>query len=174
MSYDFRLFKLSEGVTIEDAVGADEPEEGAPGPRPTMLIEGAEREAVIATIAAFDPTAERFQGASCVEFTATEGDSGVQVAVYEREISATIPYWHRDEKAREILDGMLHLLGSMSRAAGLIIYDPQLGRALDPGADLDAVLSAYGHTRGAMDETMQDPEAGDGIQPERRPWWKFW
>jgi hypothetical protein len=71
---------------------------------------------------------------------------------------------------------------------GFTIYDLQLDRAIDPQADLEAMLESAEHTRARLRELGIPPGSSAGSKANapapgspdppapqpRRPWWRFW
>ncbi len=94
--------------------------------------------------------------------------SGIQVMLFDDEAAITVPYWHEGGMAADVFRRMMALAAVITRESGLVAYDPQLGKAIDPVADIEQMVATYG----AMVATMTAHRQQHSRQS--KPWWKFW
>ncbi|NOT40914.1 MAG: hypothetical protein HOP13_10510 [Alphaproteobacteria bacterium] len=180
MSYDLRFFTPRPGVDVHDIVGNEDGEGPAQGKR-NPVAEANKRKLADALIAhdarlelfkpdfaaianlhkmRVDEAHERFRH---LELNATA--SGIQITLTDDSASLTIPYWHKGDDARRVLEQAWGLIEIVCRETNYEVFDGQLDRVIDVNA-FDDVLRSYAGTTQRM-------EALIGRAP-KKPWWKFW
>lgn len=114
-----------------------------------------------------DEARERFRQ---LELSGPDDGSGVRITIDDDHALVTVPDRHRGDAAREAFGEVSGYLRVLAREGGLLAYDPQLERVVDPDEDFEAMLAAYGEGAGPHDRVTAD------LAPERkpRPWWKLW
>ncbi|MFG0285238.1 MAG: hypothetical protein ACF8R7_12515 [Phycisphaerales bacterium JB039] len=161
MSYDLRLFRTADGVSLETLTEAIElhAEDDGPNPAPMLRpISNGELATLHAALRAAEPslegpTDELFGG----------DDLPITISLMSDEVGYSIPYWYEGAEARETVMRIAALL-AICREHGLRIYDPQIGREIiDPQAELAQITDVYTYGTRSLRSVLA-----------RRPWWKFW
>lgn len=150
MSYDLHLVALGPGEDLIDVAAQDEDPE-----REETVADLARRDRVVAALLAAAPGLERSDSELGVELTDVELE--VEVSVFGRTAAVSVPYDRRDARAK--LERVAEMLRILREVGGYAIFDPQLGRAMDPDRDLADALTVY----------VAEPEAAS-----HKPWWKVW
>ena len=161
MSYDLYLFKPRPGIepsiTAEALFARDSDELDKDVASP---IEWHSRRAIASALIKQNPRFDVFpselagalaategsameEPAEYIELSDTEDDTGIQVSVFEEEISVTVPYWHSGEAAEAVFHKVWKYLEAIQRIAGCHTYDPQLGRLVNLNTDFNDVVSVY-------------------------------
>jgi len=78
-----------------------------------------------------------------LELDETEADNGIQITLYDDKANITIPFWHRDEKAKQVFGEIWTYLSLLEKETGFITVDPQIGKVLNLSDDLPEVLEVY-------------------------------
>lgn len=102
-----------------------------------------------------------------IELNSPEDGNGIQISLYDDTASLAIPYWHQNEKAKQVWLEAWPYLECLQRHGGLSIYDPQLEEILDLSEDLDEVVKVYSWAGGALDQAVEAAKS-------KKPWWKVW
>jgi hypothetical protein len=94
---------------------------------------------------------------------------------YSNHVSVQIPYHYEGKEAEQIFGALASCL-QRARDQGLTVYDPQLGRVINPKQDLPEILktNAYGVGTLRAVTPMQPPGQSRSRIETRKPWWKFW
>jgi len=100
-----------------------------------------------------------------IELNTPEGSGGIQITIYDTEVSVTVPYWHHGAAARHIFQEIWNYLQILEREGNYFTYDPQLERVLNLNTDFDSVLKIY--------EGVSN-QFGNPAQLATRRWWQIW
>jgi hypothetical protein len=163
MSYDFRLFLPQPGV--DPLVTAqEEPDEETEeiNPGPPVPAKEARKQSIAAALMKANPALTvfqfgfdeiaRFQGITVeearvrfrhVELNGPDDGNGIQITLFDDGASVTVPYWHKDEKARAVFTEIWEYLEVIQSVAGYQIYDPQIERIIDLASDLEDAVECY-------------------------------
>jgi hypothetical protein len=163
MSYDFRLFLPQPGVDplVTAQVEPDE-ESDEINPGPPVPAKEARKRAIADALNKADPSLEvfqfgfdeiaKFQKISVdearlrfrhMELNGPEGGPGIQITLFDDEASLTVPYWHKDKKAKTVFAQIWEYLKAIQRVGAYQIYDPQLECIVDLDADLEKATKCY-------------------------------
>lgn len=182
MSYDFRLCLPQNGVSREEIATADSEDFDVSAPVP--LKEERKRRLAAALIAKnpmLEPFAFGFEEIASfekitveeaknkhrhIELNGPEDSNGIQIALFDDEVSLTVPYWHQGPAARRVFEEIWSYLEIIQREGGFFAYDPQIERVVDLETDFEASLACY--DRVSRDVARQFPK-----QPSKK-WWEFW
>jgi hypothetical protein len=63
--------------------------------------------------------------------------------LFDDVASLTVPYWHKDRKAQTVFAQIWEHLKVIHEVGGYQIYDPQIGRIVNLGSDLDEMTKRY-------------------------------
>jgi hypothetical protein len=96
-----------------------------------------------------------------IELNPPEGDLVIQITINDNNAILTIPYWYRDEQAKQVFHDLMEYLKIIRRTAGYFVYDPQTDKAFDPLTTKIEGLDIYLQTTRQIGNTS-------------KPWWKFW
>jgi hypothetical protein len=163
MSYDFRLFLPQPGVDpLVTAQAEPDEETDEINPGPPVPAKEARKRAIADALMKADPALEvfqfgfeeiaRFQKISVdeaklrnrhMELNGAEGGPGIQITLFDDGASLTVPYWHKDKKAKAVFAQIWEYLKIIQRVAGYQIYDPQLEGILNLTSDLDKATRCY-------------------------------
>jgi hypothetical protein len=94
--------------------------------------------------------------------------TGIQITLFDDEAAITVPYWHDSAVATAVFKRMTAQAAVITRESGLVAYDPQLGKAIDPVADFERMVATYGTMVATMTAHRQQHSR------QGKPWWKFW
>ena len=169
MSYDLDFYLPAPGTDLSailNSVHADENESGDPDPKLIQRIDGAARERLAASVkdALPDGDWEDFRSDQVVEVTCTTEGRGFQVCAYETRVAMHAPYWASGRDGVETVKAMISIVRAL-QDQGLVCYDPQLDKELDPSADISDMISLFCNTSDML---------GHGPTRPSKPWWKFW
>jgi hypothetical protein len=114
-----------------------------------------------------DEARERFQH---VELNGPEDGNGIQITVFGKWATVTVPYWHHGPTADSVWSEIWRYLEVLSSVGDLRIYDPQLDRQLDLATDRAEVVRTYEHTVTATQRATADA----ATSPPKRRWWRLW
>jgi hypothetical protein len=163
MSYVFRLFLQQPGVDplvmaqIEPDEESDEINPGPPVPakelRKKLIADGLMKA---------DPSLEVFQFGfeeiaklqnisvdeaklrfRHMELNGREDGPGIQITLLDDGASLTVPYWHKDKKAKAVFAQIWGYLKIMQRVGGYQIYDPQMECIVKLASDLEKATKCY-------------------------------
>jgi hypothetical protein len=190
MSYDLHLFLPVSGMDLlECAVASQEEanEEAVDGPLDPAAEERKRR--VLAALGSALPHFEPFpfdhseiaklDGISeevarrrfrHVELNGPEDGGGIQITVFDRHASITVPYWHSGERASVVFREIWAALAVLEREGGFRTYDPQLEQVIRLQDDFNRVLSQYAHVVDYLQRVTQESSR----ETPKKPWWKFW
>ncbi len=178
MSYDLHFFTPRPGVDVHDIVEVDE--DRARGRRDPKT-EAKKRKVAEALLAHdkrlelfkpdFDQVAklhkmridEAYERFRDLELNNTQ--SGIQIQLYDDGAALSIPYWHKGDAARRVLDQAWAAIEIVCRETGYEVFDPQLDRIIDVNA-FDDVLATYASATARMEGMVG--------RAAKKPWWKFW
>jgi len=163
MSYDFRLFLPQPGV--EPLVTAQiEPDEESDdiNPGPPVTAKETRKRAIADALMETDPVFEvfqfgleeiaKFQNISVdeakvrwrhMELNGPEDGPGIQITLLDDGALLTVPYWHKDKKAKAVFAQIWEYLKVIQRVGGYQIYDPQMECIVNLGSDLDKAIKRY-------------------------------
>jgi hypothetical protein len=170
MSYDFRLFMSQPGVdplvTAQSETG-DEDEEINLGP--AVPAKEARKQSIAAALMNVNPAMQIFQFGfkeiarrqsitleeakerfRHLELNGSEDSNGIQVTLFDDTASLSVPYWHRDKKAKLVFLEIWSYLKAIQEEAGYQIYDPQLECIIDLPLDLEKATSCYANVVGRI------------------------
>jgi hypothetical protein len=188
MSYDFRLFVAQPGVDpLETAQSeADEEcEEINPGPLVTAkevrkrtiadallkansdltVFQFGFEEIAKSQSISVDEVKLRFRH---IELNGPDDGPGIQIVLFDDGASLTVPYWHKDQKAKTVFAQIWECLTVIQHVGGYQIYDPQLERIVHLASDLEKVTGRY------SDVMKRVMGLAGNDQEGKHPWWKFW
>jgi hypothetical protein len=87
-----------------------------------------------------------------------EGDSGIQITLWDDAADVTFPHWHSGEQAEDVLRQVWEFAEALEKWGAFVTFDPQLERTLDLQYDFGDVLEAYRKgPRSAHDHTASTP-----------------
>lgn len=172
MSYDFRLCLPQAGRSREETVQAEGEESATAAADPVAELV---KERVAAALTAHDPGLERSRcdfdetarpeeitaeeakrSSRHIEFNTPADGPGIQIQLFDREASVTVPYWHTRKTAAAVFDKAFGYLRIMVRTGGYFVFDPQLGRVLDLQKDLPECAAAYTGATSRVASAMGD------------------
>jgi hypothetical protein len=78
-----------------------------------------------------------------IELNGPDGGNGIQIELFDDGASLTVPYWHKDEKAKAVFAEIWDYLKVVHRVAGYQIYDPQMDCIVDLASGLDKPVERY-------------------------------
>ena len=160
MSYDLALFRLPEGADpaeffdqLQEAEEQNALDEEAGGSVPLDGSTGERLQKIADSLKSGRPGFEQFEPSSPVPWIELT-DEGLlaQVMISERAVHITVPYFR--PKAKEMLALVADRIDRLSRDAGFVAFDSQLGR-LVTASEMSALETQYRE----MDQHL---------------WWKFW
>jgi hypothetical protein len=160
VSYDLYALRVPTGMTVEDALEAQEEEVDR---KPTST-ERAAMERLADALTEVDPNAERFDGGDLIELTG----EAVQVSVFATSAGLSVPYWFDEAEADPVLERALEYARVLREAGGYTIYDPQLGETLDDDSSARLLGESYSPGRNAVRRLESEAEH------PARPRWQFW
>lgn len=87
--------------------------------------------------------------------------------------SINVAYWHKGERADDVMQSVIDLIGEIQQATGWILFDPQEGEVV---TDLSALSSGSSREMDRVARWAEDNLSAprDTGAPAKRPWWKFW
>jgi hypothetical protein len=163
MSYDFRLFLPQPGIDPL-ATAQIEPDEESEdiNPGPPVVAKESRKRAIADALMKADPVLEvfqfgfeeiaKFQNVSVeeaklrwrhLELNGPEDGPGIQITLLDDGASLTIPYWHKDKKAKAVFAQIWEYLKVIQRVGGYQIYDPQMECIVNLGSDLEKATRCY-------------------------------
>jgi hypothetical protein len=138
VSYDLYLLPLEPGEDPEEALERlEEAEEST--------ADAAALRRLADAVQARFPQLDRHESDGSVELTSLDDSKPYQISIFGNQGGANVPYWHDDERADATYRELLEALDVVREHTGWSIFDPQLGRVIDP-QDLPDILG--GHARG--------------------------
>jgi hypothetical protein len=78
-----------------------------------------------------------------MELNGPEGGPGIQITLLDDGASLTVPYWHKDKKAKTVFAQIWQYLKVIQRVGGYQIYDPQMECIVNLGSDLEKATKCY-------------------------------
>ena len=78
-----------------------------------------------------------------LELNGPDVGNGIQITLLDDGARLTVPYWHKDDKARVVFSEIWVYLTVIRTTAGYEIHDPQLDRIIDLDSDLKDVVNCY-------------------------------
>ncbi len=154
MSYDIFFEKLKPGITRDEAnrllESSDGSEDDVFESEVHQAITEENREAIKHICTLLEALLENpdiCEGTHGVELT---DDWGIQVSISPRSVTLSIAYWHEGDKANAAYDRLLECVRIIEREMGLVGFDAQLGRILDPDKDLDVIMGISEDVRKKM------------------------
>jgi hypothetical protein len=157
VSYDIRLLLVKDGESILDAANRDEA-----GDEPYTLEQRARNLKIVEALEAAYPELDRFESDRHFELTDLNGNTGLQVSLFNCSDAVAVPYWHEGDadKVLKWIDDILRIILLNSPFAA---FDPQSGRELTiHGGISEAAKTAYAYGVAATK------------QIGKRSWWRFW
>ncbi len=163
MSYDFRLFVPQPGVdSLATAQSEPDQESEEINPGPPVPAKEARKRAIAAALMKADPALEvfqfgfdeiaRFQKISVeaaklrfrhMELNGPEDGPGIQITLLDDGASLTVPYWHKDKKAKAVFARSWEYLKVIQRVGGYQIYDRQMECIVNLASDLEKATKCY-------------------------------
>jgi hypothetical protein len=163
MSYDFRLFLPQPGIDpLVTAQSEPDEESDEINPGPPVPTKEARKRAIADALMKADPALEvfqfgfeeiaKFQKISVeqakiqfrhMELNGPEGGPGIQITLLDDGASVTVPYWHKDKKAKAVFAQIWEYLKVIQRVGGYQIYDPQMECVVNLGSDLEKATKCY-------------------------------
>ena len=176
MSYDLKLFRVAKGegaeLTYRQLI---EQEESETAHLDDYLKRSVSNEArgemrrLADALKSWRPNFQEFEPKFPLPWIElNEEDLLVQIQVYETGAGISVPYF--GERGRELMECVVGCMRVLGTSAGLVAYDPQLGRIVGP-SDLDAMVVQYGKVNEVFPGGLAQDESGVA---GRGPWWKFW
>ena len=159
MSYDLALLRPAPGQSWDEAYEALEDDAGLPfDPDLWERVAAAARRVLPALDESGDEDGREL----------THEPTGLQLSLYGRELSLTVPYWYEGGQARDLVALLRRLVGAVEGATGLTAYDPQVEAPfLDGGAD--GAVGVFDGVAGSFRDS--GVLTGNGEVPRRR-WWQ--
>lgn len=163
MSYDFRLFLTQPDVDPLETAQAEQDEEADEiNPGPPVPNKETRKQAIAAALMTADPALEvfqfgfekiaKFQGITVeeakvrfrhMELNGPENGQGIQITLFDDGASVTVPYWHKDKKAKAVFAQIWEYLKVICKVTGYQIYDPQMECIIDLLSDLERATRCY-------------------------------
>lgn len=106
----------------------------------------------------------------CIGLTDQADDSGIQISIYDREISFSIPSWRSVDDMDAIFQRVFEYIDIVHRKTGYVVYDPQSKVIFDPAKRKIATLKEYD----AFSNLFLTHEWQQYLTHRKRPWWKLW
>ena len=97
-----------------------------------------------------------------IELNPPDGDLAIQITVFNNNVSLTVPYWCKENDARQVFQKLMDYLKIIRKTSGYFAYDPQTDQAFDPLTTDISGLKLYINTTGQVENLPT------------KPWWKFW
>ncbi len=163
MSYDFHLFYPQPGIdplVTAQAESDDESDEINPGP--PIPAKEARKRAIADALMKADQSLEVFQFGleeiakfeeisideaqlrfRHMELKGPDDGPGIQITLFDDVASLTVPYWHKDKKAKSVFARIWEYLKVLQRVGGYQIYDPQMECIVNLHSDLDKTTKCY-------------------------------
>jgi hypothetical protein len=163
VSYDFSLFLPQPGVDpLVTAQRLADAEWDDANPGPPLPAKEARKRAIADALTEVDPSLNvvqfgfeeiaKLQNISLenartrfrhLELDGPEHGPGIQIALFDDSGSLTVPYWHKDTRAKDVFAKIWQYLKVIQEVAGYQIYDPQMECIIDLGSDLDRATERY-------------------------------
>ncbi len=163
MSYDFRLFLPQPGVDpLVTAQTESDEESDEINPGPPIPAKEVRKRAIAGALMKADPALDVFQFGfekiaksqkitvdeaklqfRHMELNGPEGGPGIQITLFDDGASLTVPYWHKDKKAKAVFAQIWEYLKVIQRVGGYQIYDPQMECIVNLGSDLEKATKRY-------------------------------
>jgi hypothetical protein len=154
MSFDLYFLPRGSEESWEDAMARLEvaAESGPEGLSATAL---AQWERIRAAVDPVLPEATEYSGDDHRQLD--DDATGIQLSLFESEVSLTVPYWYDGEAADRIVATLRAVVERVEEATGLVAYDPQAEASfLDEGVRAAPVVMA--HAREALAEAVRRAE----------------
>ena len=182
MSYDFRLCLPRAGRSREEIAYADAEDLG--GTDPVLAKEERKKrvaDALMAQNSALKPFVFGFEAIAKfekitveevkkkhrhIELNGSEEGNGIQITLFDDEVSVTVPYWHQGSAARRVFEEIWSYLKIIEREGCFFTYDPQIERVLDLERDFEAAVSCYDRVSNQVAKRLPTRQ--------KKSWWKFW
>lgn len=104
-------------------------------------------------------------------------EAGMQITVHPDHTVITVPYWHKGDDARRVFAEIWHMVRTIQRTSGFVIFDSQHDRAISLDRDFNLVVESYRKVSDQLENIVAEShvqiEAQIG-ERRSRPWWKFW
>ncbi|GIF77209.1 hypothetical protein [Asanoa siamensis] len=126
MSYDLTFLPKTDDQSWEEAMAAAEEAEDGDAPSAQVWAE------LLAAARQELGEVEVFESEDSYELD--HEPSGIQLSYYAGEAAISVPYWHRAERARAVVDSIYRLGAAVERLTGLRGFDPQLELPLTEAA----------------------------------------
>ena len=97
-----------------------------------------------------------------IELNPPDGDLAIQITVFNNNVSLTVPYWYKENDARQVFQKLMDYLKIIRKTSGYFAYDPQTDQAFDQLTTDISGLKLYINTTGQAENLPT------------KPWWKFW
>ena len=104
-----------------------------------------------------------------IELNGPQDGPGIQITLFDDEVSVTVPYWHSGARARNVWVVIWTYLRLLHDIGGMSVYDPQLDKVVDLDRDLPVVVKSYLSGLQYTESLFPLPRAD-----KCRPWWRFW
>jgi len=173
MGYDLTLYKKTEGVTAAELIERDEETLPAFTPEECKAAAAAVHEAL--------PDLDLFQDEAEGVYEFTDDETGLQIEFYERSMAIAVPYWHEGGSAANVFAAINKVLSTINNVVPIVVFDPQLGKDVDPATGLTAAETAYySKTTTHVQEILNNPSPKGSAYASfesalaKKPWWKFW
>jgi hypothetical protein len=166
-SYDLYFLALKAGKTWDEAMTElEEDDEASLEASPDLASWQRIRDEVIRLLPAAE---EEFVGDEGRELS--DAATGVQLSMFKREVSLTVPYWHSGGEADRVVRLLREIVAVVEDITGLTAYDPQSGSPFRGGGETGAA-ETMDRTRTALYDVAQDDQSscpnnngGDSHQP---------
>ena len=90
-----------------------------------------------------------------LQLNGPESGNGTQITLFDDEASVEVPFWHEGDKAADTFREIWLYLEIISREAGYLVYDPQIGHVIDLSAGFQDALACYAAMRGTKEAASQ-------------------
>jgi aminoglycoside 6'-N-acetyltransferase I len=78
-----------------------------------------------------------------IELNGPEGGNGILIILRDDEAVLTLPFWHEGQKATDTFRELWTYLDIIRKHTGYALYDPQIGRMLEPETGSGEALARY-------------------------------
>jgi hypothetical protein len=143
MSYGFDLINMPSNMSPDDYFLANEENDDD---LPMTDEQYSLNQRIIAALLQYKPTLEVLDSHYSIEVTPDISDTdltGILLHLFPNEAAISVPYWHKDERAKTVFKEIWDYLKIIQLQTGYAIYDPQVGDILNLSTDFETVVQIY-------------------------------
>jgi len=160
VSFDLYFLAREPGQSWEDAMAELEDVDELPLDDASL----GRWERVRASLTSVLPDAKEFAGDTNRELS--DDATGIQVSMFARELSLTVPYWYSGPDAERLVGLLREVVAAIEGATGLTAYDPQADAPF-LGEGEHSAASTLDRTRRSVTEAIQhNAETGSADSPQ--------